>query len=129
MSENPANLALRFLLELAGLAALGYWGWATHDGAARWAWTAGLVVGAAAVWGVFRVPGDGGPPVVAVSGRVRLLIEAAVFGGATAALVAAGQTTLGVVFAAMVVAHYAASYDRIARFLRRSTAAGAGRPG
>ena len=56
MSENPANLALRFLLELAALAALGYWGWVAHDGASRWVWTAGLVVGAAAVWGVFRCP-------------------------------------------------------------------------
>ncbi len=105
MSENPANLALRFLLELAALAALGYWGWVTHDGAARWVWAAGLVIGAAAVWGVFRVPGDSGPPVVAVPGWVRLLI-------------AGGRTTLGLVFSAVVVAHYAISYDRIVRFLR-----------
>jgi hypothetical protein len=118
MSENPANLALRFLLELAALAALGYWGWVAHDGASRWAWTVGLVVGVAAIWGVFRVPGDGGPPVVAVPGWVRLLIEAAVFGAATAALIAAGRTTLGVVFGGIVVAHYAISYDRIVRFLR-----------
>ena len=40
------------------------------------------------------------------------------FGGATAALIAAGRTTLGVVFAVIVAAHYAISYDRIARFLR-----------
>ena len=44
MSENPVNLALRFLLELAALAALGQWGWVAHDGAARWVWTVGLVV-------------------------------------------------------------------------------------
>jgi hypothetical protein len=31
MSKNPANLALRFVLELAALAALGYWGWTTHN--------------------------------------------------------------------------------------------------
>ena len=118
MSENPANLALRFLLELAALAALGYWGWVAHDEAARWVWTVGLVVGVAAVWGVFRVPGDGGPPVVAVPGWVRLLIEAAVFGGATAALLAAGRTTLGIVFGVIVIVQYAISYDRIVRFLR-----------
>ena len=64
------------------------------------------------------MPGDGGPPVVAVPGWVRLLIEAAVFGGATAALIAAGRTTLGVVFGVIVVLHYAISYDRIVRFLR-----------
>ena len=93
MSENPANLALRFLLELAALAALGYWGWVAHDGAhdgldGRPGRRRGRRLG------VFRVPGDGGPPVVAVPGWAAL-IEAAVFGGATAALIAAGQTTLG----------------------------------
>jgi hypothetical protein len=87
---------------------------------ARWLWTAGLVVGAAAVWGVFRVPGDGGPPVVAVPGWVRLLIEAVFFGGATAGLIAAGSTTLGVVFGVIVVLHYAVSFDRVVRFLRPS---------
>jgi hypothetical protein len=118
VSNNPVNLALRFLLELAALAALGYWGWVSHDGVARWLWTVGLVVGVATVWGVFRVPGDGGPPVIAVPGWVRLLIEAAVFCGATAAIIAAGHTTLGVVFGVIVVVHYAVSYDRVVRFLR-----------
>lgn len=118
MSENPLNLALRFALELAALAALGYWGWATHSGAARFVWTIAVVVGAAAVWGVFRVPGDGGPPVVAVPGWVRLMIEAVFFTGATVALFSAGQVTLGVVFAVIVVVHYAISYDRVVRFLR-----------
>ena len=118
MSMNPVNLALRFLLELAGFATFGYWGWVAHDGAARWLWTIGLVAGAATVWGAFRVPGDGGPPLVAVAGWVRLMIEAAFFGGATAALIAAGQATLGLVFAAVVLAHYVVSYDRIACFLK-----------
>ena len=122
MSNNPVNLALRFVLELAALAALGYWGWVAHDGTARWLWAGGLVVGAAAVWGVFRVPGDGGPPVVAVPGWVRLLIEAVVFGGATAALLASGRVYLGVAFGVIVVAHYAISYDRVVRFLRPSSA-------
>ena len=45
---------------------------------------------------------------VAVPGWVRL-IEAAFFGGAAAALIAAGQTTLGLVLSAVVIAHYAIS--------------------
>jgi hypothetical protein len=122
MSENPLNLALRFALELAALAALGYWGWVAHAGAVRYVWVIGLVVGAAAVWGAFRVPGDGGPPVVAVPGWVRLTIEALFFGGATLTLLAAGRVTLGLAFAFIVVLHYAISYDRVLRFLGANSA-------
>jgi len=118
MSDNPVNLLLRFLLEIAGLASLWYWGWTRHDGAARWLWAAGAVLAAAAVWGIFRVPGDGGRPVVAVSGRVRLTIEAAFFVTAVAVLHVAGRPTLAVVLAGLVVAHYLVSHDRVRRFLR-----------
>lgn len=117
MSENPVNLAIRFLLELGGLGALGYWGWTQHASVARFAWTFGLVILAATVWAVFRVPGDGGTPVVAVAGWIRLLIETAYFSGATWALLASGQRTWGFVFGGIVVLHYLASYDRIMRFL------------
>lgn len=118
MSENPLNLGLRFILELAGLAAIGYWGWVTHDGFARVLWTVVPLVFAAAVWGIFRVPGDGGEPVVVVAGWVRLLIETVYFGSAVAALEAAGRRNLAIALAVIVVAHYAISYDRIVRFLR-----------
>ena len=36
MSAHPINLALRFILELAALYALGYWGWTQHDGLVDW---------------------------------------------------------------------------------------------
>lgn len=81
MANNPVNLALRFVLEMAALAALGYWGWTQHSGIARWAWTLGLVIGAAALWGTFRVPDDPGSAPVAVPGIVRLLLEAAFLAG------------------------------------------------
>ena len=61
------NLVLRFLLELAALVAAGYWGFGAFDG-----WPLRVLAGIgvpfvlAAAWGVFRVPGDGGPPVVVV---------------------------------------------------------------
>jgi hypothetical protein len=119
MADNPLNLALRFVLEVAGLFALGYWGWANHDGVLGLVWSVGLVVGAASVWAVFRVPGDGGPPVVVTPGWARLLIEAVYFSAATVALLASGQRTAGIVFAAVVVAHYAISYDRLKRLLAR----------
>ena len=117
MSNNPINLALRFILELAGLAAMGYWGWTTHDGVGRYVWGFGLPVLAAAVWGVFRVPGDPGDAPVAVSGVVRLLLEAAYFGGAVGLLYAAGRESAALILGVVVVLHYLASYDRVIRFL------------
>ncbi len=118
MSENVLNLGLRFALELAALWAFGYWGWVTHDGPARYLWSVGLVVLAAAVWAVFRAPGDGGAPIVTVPGWIRLLIETAYFAGAVAALVASGRRSLGIALAVIVLLHYAVSYDRVLRLVR-----------
>ena len=118
MANNPLNLVLRFVLELLGLWALGYWGWTQHAGLARWLWTLGLPLLAAVVWGSFRVPNDPGQAPVAVPGWVRLLLEAAFFGGATWALYAAGRETWGLIFGVVVVLHYAASYDRVLKLLR-----------
>ena len=42
MSQNPLNLAVRFALELAGLYALGLWGWTQHTGILRYLLTIGL---------------------------------------------------------------------------------------
>jgi hypothetical protein len=119
MANNPLNLAVRFGLELAALWAMGYWGWTQHAGPARWLWMLGLPLIAAAAWGTFRVPNDPGPAPVAVRGWVRLLIEAAVFGGAVWALFAAGRGGWAWVLAAIVAVHYAVSYDRIGWLLRR----------
>jgi hypothetical protein len=119
MANHPINLGLRFILELTGLWALGYWGWTQHSGAARWLWALGLPLLAATVWGVFRVPNDPGPATVAVPGIVRLLLEAAFFGGAAWALYASGRGTWALAFAGIVLLHYAFSMDRVARLLGR----------
>lgn len=121
MSNHPLKLALHFILELVGLFAFGYWGFTVYDGILEWLLGIGVPVAAAAVWGVFRVPNDGGPggdPVVKVSGIVRLLIEAAFFGGATVAFYAAGQPNTALIFGVIVVIQYATSWDRIMRLLR-----------
>jgi hypothetical protein len=118
VSQNPLNLLVRFLLELCILAALGRWGWMQGGGAARWALASALPVAAAALWGVFRVPNDGGAPVVRVSGAVRLGIEAMLFAAAAAALAGAGQRRLAIACAVVVILHYAASYDRVLSLLR-----------
>ncbi len=56
MGSHPLNLALRFLLELVALGAMGYWGWTQHEGTARWLWAIGLPLVAAVLWGTFAVP-------------------------------------------------------------------------
>ncbi len=119
MSNHPINLAVRFLLELSILAALGYWGWTEHQGMWRVLWGVGLPLVAAALWGTFRVPGDPGDAPVPVPGVVRLALELALFAAAVTLLAAAGRDTLAVVFGGAVVLHYAVSYDRIVWLLGR----------
>ena len=41
MGQNPLNLALRFILEILALVAIGYWGWTTNTGALRYLLTFG----------------------------------------------------------------------------------------
>jgi hypothetical protein len=117
MADHPLNLALRFFLELAALFAMGYWGWTQHSGLARFIWAVGLPLFTAALWGIFRVPGDPGNAPVAVPGPVRLLLEAAFFGTAVWALAASGRSGWALAFGLVVTIHYILSYDRVVRFL------------
>jgi hypothetical protein len=111
MSKNPANLALRFALELGALAALAYWGWTEHGGIGRFVFGIGLPV--AAAWGTFRVPDDPRDPPVTVPGWVRLLLEVIYFAAAVILLAAAGESRIAVIFGVIVALHYVVSYDRI----------------
>jgi hypothetical protein len=96
------NLGLRFLLELAALAALGYWGFTTGpSGLVRLGLCVGTPLVAAAVWGAFIAPKAPYPP----ARPIRLLLEVLVFGSAALALVLAGQTLIGLFFAALVLAN------------------------
>ena len=96
---QAAALALRFLLELAALAALAWWGFSAGDGV--WAVVLGLGAPllAVAVWGTLAAPKgrfEGRDP-------QRLVGEVLVFGAALAALLALGQTWLAVAFAALAL--------------------------
>ncbi len=122
MGSHPANLAVRLALELAALAALGWWGWNLGSGATRIVFAVALPMVAAAVWGIFNVPGDpsrsGQAPIV-VPGVVRLILELVVLAaGAWAWSQVAGPLPARL-FAAIVAVHYAASYDRIRWLLDR----------
>ena len=99
------NLALAFLLEIAALAALCWWGF--HVSGATWVKVLlgiGAPVGAAIVWGLFAAPRAR----VRLAMGPKLAVKAIVFGAATAALIGRGQLVLGVVFAVLVVANTAA---------------------
>ncbi|SFB56330.1 Protein of unknown function [Cohnella sp. OV330] len=85
---KAANLALRFALELAMLAALGYWGFKADAASAyRWMLGIGSPAVAAVVWGAFLSPKASVP----LHAGLKLAIELAVFGVAAAALYAAGR--------------------------------------
>ena len=117
MSQNPIVLGLHFLLELAALASLAYWRWTTQTGIWRIVWAVALVVVAAVAWAVFRTVGDGPNPTVAIPGVLRLILELVILGGAAAALAAADRPALALIFGALIVIDYVASYDRVVRLL------------
>lgn len=121
MGYHPLNLALRFALEVIALIALGAWGWTQFEGGPRIGLAIGLPLIAAGIWGTFRTPGDrsssGGAP-VAVPGFLRLLIELTLFGIAAWAVSDVGRSGLALALTAIVILHYALSYDRLAWLLR-----------
>jgi Protein of unknown function (DUF2568) len=90
------TLALRFLCELAMLAALAWWGFGVGDGAGAWLLGIGAPLLAAAVWGGFVAPKARWP----VPGPVRVAIELVLFAAAAAALAAAGQPLAAAVLGA-----------------------------
>lgn len=119
MGQNPLNLVLRFILELAALYFMARWGWLRFDGGWRYLLALGLPLLAAVIWGTFRVPGDGGAPRLRVPGIVRLLIEIVFFGFATWTIFDTGATMTAWIFGGMALLHYLISYDRIAWLVRQ----------
>jgi hypothetical protein len=101
-----ANYGLRFLLELAALTALGYWGFAEHDGALQWLLGLGAPLAVAVAWGLFVSPKASHP----TSDPIRLALEVTVFGWGAAALWAADRPAFAVVLAALAVVHLALTF-------------------
>jgi len=119
MGTHPLNLAVRFVLELAALYALGLWGWRHGDGVWRFVIAAAIPVIAAALWGTFAVPGDpsrSGSAPVPVAGLLRLALELGFFAAATLALYDLGYTARTAIFSAAIVVHYLLLYDRVRWF-------------
>ena len=122
MSQNPINLAIRFLLEIAALIAIGYWGWMQHTGILRYILVIVLPVLATSLWGTFRTPEDASAnrkAPVPIAGPLRLLLELAFFGFATWGLLNAGARLSALIFGGATLVHYLVSYDRIAWLMRQ----------
>jgi glycerol uptake facilitator-like aquaporin len=94
-----SNLVLRFLLELAGLAALGYVGFQLFDGPVRWVTAFAAPSVLALTWALVVAPNasNGLPP------SVRELIGSALLLAVALGLALAGQSQPATVFAALVV--------------------------
>ena len=103
---GSANDGLRFTLELAALASLGYWSFSEHDGVVQWLLGLGTPLLAAVVWGAFVAPKASRP----TTDPVRLLLELAVFGGGVVALWIADARTLAFGFGVLVVLHLAFTF-------------------
>ena len=118
MNTNPANLAVRFLLEIVMLIAFACWGWHSATGWLRYISAIGLPVIAATLWGVFRIPNDPKPAPVVTPGIIRLLLELVLFGLAAWAFYDLGYTKYAMIMAVVVILHYLVSYDRTWAMLR-----------
>lgn len=122
MGSHPLNLALRFLIEIAALVAIGYWGFSQHAGIWRFVIGIGGSLLAAVLWGTFAVPDDpsrSGSAPVPIPGVLRLLLELALFGFAAWALYDAGSELLALILGIITIVHYALSYDRVAWLIRQ----------
>ncbi len=98
------NLAIRFLVELVGAAFVGYWGFATAGHSAVGI-EAGIVVAAVFVgfWGRVLAPKASS----GLSSSQKLALGTVVLLVAAVAVAAAGQPTVALVYAAVVVANAA----------------------
>jgi hypothetical protein len=118
---SPANLALRFFLEIAALGGFSILAWRLADGPWRYLAVIAVLALLMTLWGVFAVPGDpsrSGNAPVPVPGGLRLLLEFAILLGGAWASHAAGYSWAGLSLAGLVGVHYLLWTDRIAWLLQ-----------
>ena len=115
MAYLPINLGIHVILELVALYGLGYWGWTQAPGFWRYALALLLPLAVTVAWVTFRAIEPIKPrhiPVV-VQGRVRLIMELAIFALAVSAFIATGRYIGGAVFGFFILFHYLTSIDRV----------------
>ena len=95
---RTANLALKFLLELAAFAGFAYWGWQVGSGVVAVLLTVAAPAVMIVVWGLFAAPRSKRR----LRAAARIPLELAVFTLAALALAGAGQPVLALVFGVLV---------------------------
>jgi hypothetical protein len=98
MILRPANLLLKFLLELAALAALAVWGAETGSGVVAVVLAIAAPLAMVVLWGRFAAPRASHR----LPRRTRIPFELTVFALAVVALLTVGHTVAGIVLAAAV---------------------------
>ncbi len=119
---HPANLALRFFLEIAALGGFGVLTWQSIDGWWRYLAVIAVLAALMALWGVFAVPGDpsrSGNAPVPVTGLVRLALELTILLGGAYAYYWAGHDLTAFALTFLIVAHYGLSSGRIGWLLQQ----------
>ena len=122
MAKHPINLAVRFLLELAAIVAMGLWGFHISGNVPGILFAILLPLGFALLWGIFAVPNDpsrSGKTVVPTPGIIRLILELSLFTLATWMLRDLGYSKLWWIFGGIVLIHYVLSYDRVLWLLKQ----------
>jgi hypothetical protein len=103
---RAGNDGLRFLLELAALAAVAYWGWSDHGGIWRWVLVVAGPLAISVLWGRWVAP----KATSRVGDPWKLLLELLVFGSAIAALFDSDEPVLAIAFAATTLLHLALTF-------------------
>lgn len=122
MSVNQVNLAVRFLLELGAITIYAVWGLNRSGLFPPVVLAIALPVAFALLWGIFAVrddPSRSGKTVVQTPGWIRLLLELALFAGATWMLQDLPYKLLAWIFGIVVLAHYLASFKRVGWLLKQ----------
>ena len=122
MGSHPINLAVRFLLEISALVAMGAWGWRHGEGWIRFTLAGVIPLLAAVLWDTFAVPDDpsrSGAAPIPIPGILRLALEIGFFVAAIWAVGDLGFPRSSWGIGVIVVMHYVASYDRVLWLLKQ----------
>lgn len=118
---HTANLALRFLLELAALGGFATLAWALFAGNWRFLAAVVVVITLGAIWATFAVPDDpsrSGNAPIPVPGALRLILELAILFGGAWAFHIGGYSWAGLALSLLVIVHYLLWTDRIVWLLQ-----------
>lgn len=116
-----ANRVLRFYIKVAAACGIGFGAAQSVKGwVGNWIGV-GCALAAAALWGIFVVPGDPartGDATIAISGRTRLALELVLLAFGVLGLHLWGRSEAAVSLMVMIAVHYALAKPRVVWLLR-----------